>query len=182
MSKYNSFICFDIQLIDHEMTFVIMTELEKAHPMTPDNTAHLISQARRLINLHLMAEMEKAGIHGFVPSHGDIITTLLKNETMTMRELASAIQRDPSTVTTLVKKLERLGYISLDENPQDTRSRLVSLTLEGRALKDEFAPISQGLAQRMWRGIDREEREQFRETLFKIIQNFKNPQKETNDE
>ena len=140
----------------------------------PDNTAHLVSRLRRCINQYLTDQMEEAGIEGFVPSHGDIISTLLKHTTLTMREMASAIQRDPSTVTTLVKKLERQGYVMLNENPQDTRSRLVTLTPKGKALKDEFTPISTRLAATLWANISDGEREQFRETLLKIIDNFQN--------
>jgi len=138
----------------------------------PDNTAHLISKTRRLINEYLTNEMEEAGIHGFVPSHGDIICTLLKHPQMTMTELAEAIRRDRSTVTTLVKKLQQSGYVLLQENPQDTRSRLVSLTDTGRQLKDEFHPISMRLTQSIWQGISKEERMQFRSILDKIIRNF----------
>lgn len=139
-----------------------------------DNTAHLLSSARRKINCFLDAEMEKAGIQGFVPSHGDLIATLLKHSPLTMTELAAAIQRDRSTVTTLVKKLHQLGYLELQENPKDTRSRLVSLTEKGNQLKAEFHPISQRLSQTIWQGISAEERKQFRSTLEKIINNFHN--------
>ena len=138
----------------------------------PDNTAHLISKTRRLINEYLVHEMEEAGIHGFVPSHGDIICTLFKHPQITMTKLAKAIQRDRSTVTTLVKKLQQFGYVLLQENPKDTRSRLVSLTDKGRKLKDEFHPISVRLTQSIWQGISKEDRMQFRSILDKIIQNF----------
>ena len=138
----------------------------------PDNTAHLISKARRLINEYLTDQMEDSGIHGFVPSHGDIICTLLKHPQMTMTELAKAIQRDRSTVTTLIKKLLQSGYVCIEENPQDTRSRLISLTEKGQQLKDVFHPISVRLTQSIWQGISKEERMQFRSILDKIIQNF----------
>ena len=140
--------------------------------LPPDNTAHLLSNARRNINDFLDDEMENAGIQGFVPSHGDLIATLLKHSPLTMTELAAAIQRDRSTVTTLVKKLHQQGYVELQENPKDTRSRLVSLTEKGNQLKAAFHPISQRLAQTIWQGINAEERKQFRCTLEKIIKNF----------
>jgi DNA-binding MarR family transcriptional regulator len=149
-----------------------MPAFDQSHMIQPDNTAHLLSKARRAINAHLVNEMAKAGIIGIVPSHGDIIATLLRRESMTMRELSDAIQRDPSTVTTLVKKLAQMGFVSLEDNPRDTRSRLVSLTPQGRALEEQFHPISVDLTRTIWHGINDTEREQFRDTLQKIIQNF----------
>lgn len=138
----------------------------------PDNTAHQISNLRREIQTFLSTEMAQAGIQGCVPSHGDIIVTLLKHESMTMRDLSTAIQRDPSTVTTLVKKLSRLGLVTLTDNPRDTRSRLVSLTERGKALKEAFYPISAALAETLWHGISDDERDQFRSILDRMIQNF----------
>ncbi|HET60622.1 MAG TPA: MarR family transcriptional regulator [Chloroflexi bacterium] len=141
-------------------------------PNTFDNTAHLISKARHSVNDFLMIQMEEVGIDGFVPSHGDIVVTLLKQEAMTMRELSAAIQRDPSTVTALVKKLAHQGIVMLKDNPHDTRSRLVSLTEQGKELQKVFAPISHQLAQTMWQDISDEERKLFRSILKKIIHNF----------
>ena len=93
-----------------------------------DNTAHLISAARRAINEFLINSLEAHNISGLAPSHGDIIATLLRNESMTMTALAHQINRDRSTVTTLVQKLTDRGYVAFKENPDDARSRLVYLT------------------------------------------------------
>lgn len=146
--------------------------MTEPHPIRGDNTAHLISKARRSINQFLEDEMQKVGLLGLVPSHGDIIAVLLKVQSMTMSDLANAIQRDRSTVTTLVKKLVHQGYVTLEENPDDTRSRLVSLTEKGRNLKEVFRPISESLAQTIWHDIDEADRLQFRSTLQKMIVNF----------
>lgn len=143
-----------------------------SHSIRGDNTAHLISKARRNINQLLEDEMHRVGLIGLVASHGDIIAVLLRAQSMTMSDLANAIQRDRSTVTTLVKKLVHQGYVTLEENPGDTRSRLVSLTEKGRNLKEVFRPISEVLAQTIWKDIDEADRLQFRSTLQKMIDNF----------
>lgn len=141
-------------------------------PPTTDNTAHQLSHARRLINGFLLLEMEKAGLKGFVPSYGDLISQLCQQPSMTMTDLAEAINRDRSTVTTLVKKLVHLGFVELQENPRDSRSRLVSLTCKGKALHAEFRSISIKLMSTTWKGISEEDRKHFHSTLEQIIQNF----------
>ncbi len=91
---------------------------------------------------------------------------------MTMTDLAEAIQRDRSTVTTLVRNLVQQEFIELHEKPSGFRSRLVSLTPKGKNLHREFLAISEKLMQITWQGITEEEREQFRCSLDTIIQNF----------
>ncbi len=149
---------------------------------TTDNTAHQLSHARRLINLFLLCEMEKAGLYGFVPSYGDLISQLCHQSPMTMTDLAEAIHRDRSTVTTLVKKLVQQGFVILQENPQDSRSRLVMLTEKGKGLHAEFRVISEELMTTIYKGINNQDREQFRSTLEQVIQNFETYQKENKHE
>ena len=146
--------------------------MTEPHPIRGDNTAHLISKARRNINQFLEDEMHKVDLPGLVPSHGDIIAVLLRIQRMTMSDLADAIQRDRSTVTTLVRKLEKMGYVTMEENPDDTRSHLVSLTEKGQNLKETFCPISESLSLTIWNDIGDADRLQFRSTLQKIIKNF----------
>ena len=143
-----------------------------------DNTAHRLSLARRLVNSFLLDEMEMVGLTGFVPSYGDLILQLCHHSPMTMTVLAESIQRDRSTVTTLVKKLVHLEFVEMQDNPHDSRSKLVSLTEKGKHLHSEFRIISEKLMQTTWQDINKEEREQFRSTLDQIIHNFQTISKE----
>jgi MarR family transcriptional regulator, organic hydroperoxide resistance regulator len=137
-----------------------------------DNTAHLISAVRRAVNGFLIDSLKAHDISGLAPSHGDIIATLLRNDLMTMTDLAHHIHRDRSTVTTLVQKLADRGYIAFKENPDDARSRLVYLTDMGRSLNEIFMEISDQLAETLWHGIDDEDRSICRGTLRNIVANF----------
>jgi MarR family transcriptional regulator, organic hydroperoxide resistance regulator len=137
-----------------------------------DNTAHLISRARCAINRFLVAALRANGMGNLSPSHGDIIAGLLYHEAMTMTELARRINRDRSTVTTLVQKLNDEGYVTFQDNPDDARSRLVSLTPQGLALRTTFEAISTQLSDAMWQDIDAERRADFRDVLLHITHNF----------
>lgn len=137
-----------------------------------DDTAHLISRARCRINKFLVEAMRAHEMEAFAPSHGDIIAVLLYEGAMTMTALARHINRDRSTVTTLVRKLADEGYVTFKENPDDARSRLVYLTDAGIGLKDTFEAISNQLVGVLWDGIDDTARGVFRDTLRQIIHNF----------
>ncbi|MFT5873467.1 MAG: DNA-binding MarR family transcriptional regulator [Clostridium sp.] len=78
--------------------------------MEMDNTIHLIAKVNALASDMILSELKKNGIIGIVTSHGDIIVSLLRNESLRMSELSEKIGKDASTVTSLIKKLNKLGY------------------------------------------------------------------------
>ena len=94
------------------------------------------SRLRESGNRFILAELEKVGLSDIAPSHGD---------TCNMSELAKQVHRTKSTVTALVEKLERNGYVLRIPDPEDSRGVLVRLTDKGRALEPAFEAISNGL-------------------------------------
>lgn len=137
-----------------------------------DNTVHLVSKLNYLMKQFIVSELEKQGIDEIVPSHGDIIASLLKNDSLTMNELAIKIGKDPSTVTTLVKKLIALGYTKVEKDFKDKRASRVSLTLKGKELKEIFFEISENIFNKQYLNIDDNEKDVFRKVLEKMIENF----------
>ena len=94
------------------------------------------SRLRESGNRFILAELEKVGLSDIAPSHG---------EACNMSELAKQVHRTKSTVTALVEKLERNGYVLRIPDPEDSRGVLVRLTDKGRALEPAFEAISNGL-------------------------------------
>lgn len=111
--------------------------------MKADNTIALISQVKLLADQFIIMELSRYGIHGIVPSHGSILYSLLECESLTMGELSDKINKDPSTVTTLVKKLELLGYVKVYKDSRDKRISRVKLTKKGDTFKNIFKNISE---------------------------------------
>lgn len=140
--------------------------------MKTDNSIHLIGRIREKANNFITQELERLGVTGIVPSHGDIIVCLLKDEELTLTEIANSINRDRSTVTTLVDKLTKLGYVASRKNPEDRRSSLVFLTQKGKELESGFIEISCKLYEIEYKNISDEEKEVFRSVLTKIHDNF----------
>ena len=103
------------------------------------------SRLREAGNRFILAELEKAGLGGIAPSHGDVLVQLLACESCNMSDLARRVHRTKSTVTTLVEKLERNGYAQRMPDPADARGVLVRLTDKGKALEPTFTAISEGL-------------------------------------
>ncbi len=127
--------------------------------MNANDIISLISKIREKVNKRLIAEMESHGIEGIVTSHGDILFALNHRSRMTMAEIASVIGKDKSTVTALVDKLVKLGYVIKERDTEDTRIIYVTLTQRGDELKPVFKQISEELLDIFYAGISDEEKE-----------------------
>jgi DNA-binding MarR family transcriptional regulator len=57
---------------------------------------------------------------------------------VSMRAFAEELSCDPSNVTGLVDRVERLGLVDRVPDPDDRRIRMLTLTSKGRRLRDEI--------------------------------------------
>ncbi len=132
----------------------------------------LISQIREKANRLLIGELKRHNMAGLSPSHGDILWALFKQGALSMKGLATLIDRDKSTVTVLVNKLISLGYVRKQPDIADSRVTLISLTEQGRDLKDDLIEISQKLIAKVYKTLSEDERDSLIELLTKINDNW----------
>jgi DNA-binding MarR family transcriptional regulator len=140
--------------------------------MKTDNTIALMGEIREKANKFILQELEQVGFKDIAPSHGGILSTLFKLGECTMTDISNSIHRDRSTVTALVNKLIKLGYISSRKDERDSRTTIISLTEKGKELEPKFKEISQNLYEIEYRGISENERIAFEKILKKIYNNF----------
>lgn len=138
--------------------------------MKADNTLTIISKIYHGMEELLIEELKQSGVVGIVPSHGKILYALFKNNSLSMNELSEKIQKTPQTVTTLVKKLEDMGYIKSNKLRTDRRTTIVELTEKGKDLKPIFDSISEKLYIQQYQGLNEEEIAEL-VRLLKIVEN-----------
>ncbi len=85
-----------------------------------------------------------------------------------MNQLSCYIDRDKSTITALVDKLERLDYVKRGEDQVDGRIVRLTLTKKGRELEPIFRAISESLQAAIYEEFSLEERQQLLGLLEKI--------------
>ncbi|CAH0119713.1 hypothetical protein PAE9249_02220 [Paenibacillus sp. CECT 9249] len=124
------------------------------------------------MNRFIVSEMAKRGIEGIATSHGDIIYALFKTPRLTMADISRRINKDKSTVTALVDKLVRLGYVTKERDVEDTRVVYVALTDKGKELQPIFESVSKELLDLFYLGISEKEKENLLHILKKIYDNF----------
>lgn len=140
--------------------------------MKTDHVIALIARLRDKAYEFITRELNKREIKGLVPSHGGIVSALFKRDRIPMKEVAERIGRDKSTVTALVNKLMRAGYVSKEKDPNDNRVTYLYLTAKGRSLERDFDGISARLIDTAFRGFSQKEREDIVRGIVKMLNNF----------
>ena len=129
----------------------------------------LVSKIHEKGNRFIVEELKNNGAEGLVPSHGDILVCLYKNGKMTMKDIANSIHRTKPTVTVLIDKLEKLGYLKREDSDEDSRSTNIVLTQKGVDFKVIFEKISNELNKMLYKNLSPEESELIEKLLRKVI-------------
>ena len=132
------------------------------------NLLALISKIHDKGNRFIIEELKKNGADGLVPSHGDILVCLYQDDKMTMKEIADKINRTKPTVTVLVDKLEKLGYLKRETSQDDSRYTYIVLTKKGKDFKPVFEKISNKLNDMLYKNLSKNESDILENLLQKI--------------
>lgn len=140
--------------------------------MDVNSSISLLSNIHSITADFLTERLKKCGYPDFASSHGNILFQLSVNEKMTMGELSKKINRDKSTTTVLVRKLESEGFIAGESDSIDKRSRIIYLTEKGKQFNDTARELSSELLGTFYKGFSEEEKNAFVQSLLKIKRNF----------
>ena len=140
--------------------------------MDVNSSISLLSNIHSITADFLIEKLKEHGYPDFASSHGNILFQLSVNEKMTMGDLAQKINRDKSTTTVLVRKLENEGFITGEPDPADKRSRIIYLTKKGQKFNTTARELSKDLLDTFYKGFTEKEKETFLELLMRIKNNF----------
>ena len=75
-----------------------------------------------------------------------VLMVLCEHESMNVGQLGSILYLDAGTLTPLLKRLEKAGYVTRERSKEDERVTLISITEEGNALKEKCRDIPMKIA------------------------------------
>lgn len=133
------------------------------------NAIALIARIRDHVNKRIVHELEQHEVTGIVPSHGDVLMFLYREEALSIKMLAERVQRTQPTVTVLVNKLEKLGYVERHKSAEDSRVTMIRLTEQGRKLEPVFNQVSKQINEMIYSGLSDEQAEQLELLLSSIV-------------
>lgn len=141
--------------------------------MNINSSISFLSHIHSVISDFLTEELKQRGFKDFVSSHGNILFQLNLNKKMTMSELSKKINRNKSTATVLVRKLEKEGFITVLTDENDKRNKYISLSEKGKEYNNATSEISKSLLSTFYNGFTQEEKQLFMSYLERIEKNFK---------
>jgi|GEM_PF-415503 len=87
----------------------------------------------------------------------------------TNSDLEAILLIERPSVTSLLKGMERNGWVVHRENPDDARSKRFYLTQSGKALAEKTRSLAELVDQRVFHALTDEERAELRRLLAKVI-------------
>jgi DNA-binding MarR family transcriptional regulator len=134
-----------------------------------DRLAHLVKDATRAL---LRALQMRLTAHDVSLGHWTFLRILWENDGITQRELSEeAGVMEPTTFSAL-NAMEKLGYITRRQMPDNRKKVYVFLTPKGRLLKDKLVPLAEDVNAIAVAGMPVEHIAATRQTLLAIIENL----------
>ncbi|MEN9645182.1 MAG: hypothetical protein RL238_1851 [Actinomycetota bacterium] len=90
----------------------------------------------------MMVANDRAAQVGLIPAQAQVLMHL--DEPRRITDLASANACDPSSVSTMIQRLERDGLVRRAVDPRDARARLVELSPSGTRARTRLVALVAG--------------------------------------
>jgi DNA-binding MarR family transcriptional regulator len=106
--------------------------MPKAKPQFIDNyLSYLLSKAGHVVYREFHAHVHAAGLSSL---EWRVLATLSDGDGLTVGELAHEVLTEQSTLTKLVQRMEKAGWVQRGADASDARRTLVFETSQGRAV------------------------------------------------
>lgn len=131
----------------------------------------------------LMAKIRQVGERIFVrslkqhgieinPAQGRIMFALWQKDGIPINELAMKTQLKKSTLTSMLDRLERMGYVKRRRCRKDRRKILIMRTEKDIAMEKKYTEISQEMTELFYKRFSKSEIGRFEGDLERILNNL----------
>ncbi len=97
-----------------------------------------------------------------------VMLTLWQYAPLSVTELGEHLQLEPATLSPLLKRLEQVGYLRRERNPDNERALRLTLTPEGVALREQALAIPETIMAKL--DIDLDDVRELHTFLSKLIE------------
>lgn len=136
---------------------------------TEDSIFPLMIQVMRLSKDSVDQALQECDLK---PWQAGIIFVLSKSGGLSQRELAAKLHQTPSTVTSAIQKMEKLGYIERKPDEHDQRVIRLNVTEKSKAYMDAVLDMMNMLEDTMMKGMSMEEKLLLRRFLLHMKDNI----------
>jgi DNA-binding MarR family transcriptional regulator len=136
-----------------------------------DRLIFLISKVYQKLITNLQKAFSESGIE-VTPIQVMLLFFLQKNDGLSLTQISQGLMLENPTVTGLIDRLEKSGYVKRSDHPNDRRVYLVYLTEKGNMVANKALPIVRRLNEQIKEGYSKEEIEGFKKVLVGAFNKF----------
>ncbi len=133
-----------------------------------ENTCILLAKAEQAHHQQTKKRLIQAGID-ITPVQWLILYTLFKQDGESISQLSNRAYLDNSTITGVIDRLEKAGYVSREPFEGDRRAYKIVLQPKAYQIKEQVSAIIDGIYQDMTAGFSEQEIEIFRKVLLNVF-------------
>jgi DNA-binding MarR family transcriptional regulator len=135
----------------------------------PQHLDFLLAQVSRLHHHRAHELLDKIGLFRGQPR---VIDLLVEQNGLTHRELAEKLEVTPATVTKMIQRMEKAGFVQRKPDADDQRVSRVYLTKAGRGVHADLQTFQQQMDSESFRGFSEEEQAVMRGFLLRLRENL----------
>ena len=136
-----------------------------------DRLIFLISKVCQKLIMNLQKTFSETGMEA-TPIQVMLLFYLKKKEGSSLTQISQGLMLENPTVTGLIDRLEKSGYVKRSDHPNDRRVYLIYLTEKGNRVADKALPIVKRLNKQIQEGYSKGEIENFKKVLIGAFNKF----------
>lgn len=138
----------------------------------------LISQIHQVSQRVWYNALSRNGLEDLAGARGRVIFALWNEDNIPIKKLVEKTSLDKATLTGIIDRLERDGYVKRIPSPDDKRATLISRTGKDEIFKSKIPEVSKQQNKLFYKGFSNSEIKEFEEYLKRILQNCKEAEAE----
>jgi DNA-binding MarR family transcriptional regulator len=136
-----------------------------------DRLIFLVSKVYQKLIMNLQKSFSESGIE-VTPIQVMLLFFLQKKDGSSLTQISQGLMLENPTVTGLIDRLEKLGYVKRSDHPNDRRVYLIYLTEKGNKVAHKALPIVKRLNEQIKEGYSEREIESFKKVLIGAFNKF----------
>ncbi len=138
---------------------------------TDDRLIYLLFMAQQKLRTYINNALHEGDIKTTLSQTG-ILFLLRQEDGQSMTQLSNALDIDNSTLTGLIDRMERSGYVGRSPSDSDRRAFHISITPQGVEESNRARPLIRKINQEIKSGFSLEEIETFKRVLGGLLEKF----------
>ena len=137
----------------------------------------LISQVHQISQRVWYDVLSRNGLEALAGARGRVIFALWNEDNIPIKNLVEKTSLDKATLTGIIDRLERDGYVKRIQSPDDKRVTLISRTGKDEIFKTKIPEVSDQQNAFFYKGFSTREIEEFENYLKRILENCRQAEK-----